>query len=75
MIELMRTNDIITLNFAEATLNGEGIEHFVADRHMSMMEGQIGAFPRRLMVPEGEAERARTVLREVGLGEFLSDRG
>ena len=71
MREVLRTNDMVTLSFVEATLNGEGIEHFVADRNMSMLEGQIGAFPRRVLVPADALERARAVLREVGLGHEL----
>ena len=72
MEELLRTNNAVTLSFAEATLNGEGIEHFVADRHISMIEGSIGAFPRRLMVASDDIDRARRVMREVGLGDELS---
>ena len=75
MKEVLRTNNAVTLSFAEATLNGEGIEHFVADRHISMIEGSIGAFPRRLMVSEGDHARAQAVLREVGLeAELTTDR-
>ena len=72
MREVLRTNDMVTLSFVEATLSGEGIEHFVADRNMSMLEGQIGAFPRRVLVPEAALERARAVLSEVGLGHELT---
>ena len=72
MREVMRTNNMVTLSFVEATFAGEGIEHFVADRNMSMMEGQIGAFPRRVLVPEAVLERARAVLREVGLEHELT---
>ena len=72
MRELMRTNDMVTLSFVEATLNGEGIDHFVADRNMSMLEGQIGAFPRRVLVAEDVLERARAALSEVGLAHELT---
>ena len=72
MREVLRTNDMVTLSFVEATLGGEGIEHFVADRNMSMLEGQIGAFPRRVMVPEDAWQRARDVLAEAGLAHELT---
>ena len=75
MEELLRTNNAVTLSFAEACLNGEGIEHFVADRHISMIEGSIGAFPRRLMVGTDDIDRARRILREAGLAaELTTDR-
>ena len=75
MHELLRTNNPVTLSFAQARLNGEGIDHFTADQHISMMEGSIGAFPRRLMVLEDDLDRARRVLREAGLqAELTTDR-
>lgn len=73
MKAVLRTNNAVTLSFAEACLAGEGIEHFVADRHISMIEGSIGAFPRRLLVPESQIGRARAVLAEAGLAAELLD--
>jgi hypothetical protein len=47
----------------------------IADQHMSLMEGSIGAFPRRLLV-EGEAwSAAHGLLSEAGLGDSLLDGG
>ena len=75
MEELLRTNNAVTLSFAEACLSGEGIAPFVADRHISMIEGSIGAFPRRLMVAADDLVRARRVMREAGLAaELTTDR-
>ena len=50
MKELFRTNDAVYLSFAQAVLKGEGIETLLFDGHMSVMDGSIGALPRRLMV-------------------------
>lgn len=66
MQELLRTNDVVRLEYVRAVLGEEGIESFVFDGHMSITEGSIGILPRRLMVAQEDAGRARTILREVG---------
>lgn len=66
MKELLRTNDAIRLSWLVALLAGEGIEAVVLDTHTSIVEGSIGAIPRRLMVRAADAERARRVLDEAG---------
>ncbi len=66
MEELLRTNDVVRLEYVRAVLGEEGIETFVFDGHMSITEGSIGILPRRLMVAQDDADRARTILREVG---------
>jgi hypothetical protein len=71
MLEIMRTNDIVALSFALSLLQDAGLETLVADAHMSVMEGSIGIFPRRLHVLEDDAEAAREVLEEAGLGAWL----
>lgn len=62
---LLKTTDPITVSAATAYLKAEGIEAFVFDVHMSVMEGGIGAFPRRVMVHEEDLHRARAVMRLV----------
>jgi hypothetical protein len=63
MKELFRSNDAVYLSFAQAVLKSEGIETLLFDAHMSVMDGSIGALPRRLMVvDDGQFERARRVL-------------
>ena len=71
MRELLRSNDPVLINFAESTLRQAGIASFIADQHMSVIEGSIGAFPRRLLVGDGDWERARGTLREAGLEAWL----
>lgn len=63
MKEILRTTDPTVIAFATALLRAEGIDCFVLDVHMSVMEGGIGIFPRRLMVADAEAFQARAVLR------------
>ena len=46
-------------------LKSEGIETLLFDGHMSVMDGSIGALPRRLMVVnDGQFERAKLILVE-----------
>ncbi|HKT19116.1 MAG TPA: DUF2007 domain-containing protein [Stellaceae bacterium] len=66
MQELMRTNDTVRLSWLQALLAAAGIEAVVLDGYTSIMEGSIGAIPRRLMVRDGDVQRARTVIREAG---------
>ena len=64
MQELLRTNDTVLLSWLEALLADSGIEAVVLDRHTSILEGSIGALPRRLVVRDEDAARARHILRE-----------
>ena len=62
----MRTNDPVRLSFVEALLKDSGIDSLVLDHHTSVVEGSIGAIPRRLMVAERDYYRARTLLAAAG---------
>ena len=66
MRELLRTNDLVRLSFLEAVLRDSGIELLVLDQHTSLVEGSIGAIPRRLMVQDSDYRRARLVLAAAG---------
>ncbi len=68
MEEVFRTNDPIKLSYVEHLLQEAGIDYFVADRHISAVEGNIGAFPRRVMVPQELKGRASAILSEVEPG-------
>ncbi|MFV0246282.1 MAG: DUF2007 domain-containing protein [Qingshengfaniella sp.] len=62
MKELLRTNDPTLIAFATALLQGEGIDCFAMDVHMSVLEGSLGILPQRLMVRPGDHARAREIL-------------
>ncbi len=64
MKELMRTTDPTSIAFAKALLEGEDIDCFEMDVHMSVLEGSIGVLPRRLMVRDQDHFRAAAVLRD-----------
>jgi hypothetical protein len=63
---LLRTNDSVRLSWAQALLAAEGIEAVVLDTHTSIVEGSIGAIPRRLMVADADHARARALLIAAG---------
>ena len=60
------SNDPVRLSFLIALLADAGVTAIVLDTHASIMDGSIGAIPRRLMVAGDDEARARRVLREAG---------
>ncbi|WP_102109055.1 DUF2007 domain-containing protein [Oceaniglobus roseus] len=64
MKELIRTSDPTVIAFATMLLEGEDIDCFEMDVHMSVLEGSLGVLPRRLMVREKDLFRARAVLKD-----------
>jgi hypothetical protein len=62
VVELVRSNDLVHLSWAQAMLGGAAIPCLLADVHVSAVEGSIGILPRRLLVLEEDLERARAVL-------------
>src|SRR5437763_14730397 len=66
MKELLRTNNAVRLSFLQSLLKDSGIESLVLDHHTSLVEGSIGAIPRRLMVAEQDYRRAGSVLAAAG---------
>ncbi|TBW34396.1 DUF2007 domain-containing protein [Siculibacillus lacustris] len=71
MEELVRCNDMVVVATVEALLAGAGIDCLVADRHMSVLEGSIGIFARRILVTSDDLARARRLLIDAGLGDEL----
>lgn len=71
MREILRSNDPVLLNFAEALLRDAGLRPVVMDVNMSVLEGSIGVFPRRLIVPSSLWEDAARLLRDAGLDQWI----
>jgi Putative prokaryotic signal transducing protein len=69
MKELLRTNNVVRLSWVQALLRDSGIDSLVLDHHTSLVEGSIGAIPRRLMVAERDFGRARALLMATGEDE------
>ncbi|WP_223423179.1 putative signal transducing protein [Tateyamaria pelophila] len=64
MKELLRSTDPTIIAFASALLEGEDIDCFQIDVNMSILEGGIGIFPRRLMVRTGDHDAALRVMQD-----------
>ena len=73
MKELLRSNDAVLISYVSALLEEEGIDFMVADTNMSVLEGSIGALPRRVLVASDTAKRARSLLTGAGIGHVLAD--
>jgi len=64
MRELTRSSNPVFVSWLEATLRAEGVEPFVLDQNMSVMEGSIGILPRRVMVIDEDFEQAQAILQK-----------
>lgn len=71
MEELIRTNNPVTISFVEALMRDAGIGTFVADQNMSIIEGSIGAIPKRLLVESDRFEQAKRIVKDAGLEHEL----
>ena len=71
MIEILRTNDLILISVISSLLDESNIAYFVADEHMSVLEGSSGFLARRILVERDAESRARRVLVDAGFGEEL----
>ncbi len=63
---LLTSNNPVRLSFLTALLADADIATFVLDTHASIMDGSIGAIPRRLVVADQDHARATRILREAG---------
>jgi hypothetical protein len=73
MKELLRSNDPVLLSYVSALLEEERIGFIVADLNMSVLEGSIGALPRRILVESDKIVQARHLLTEAGIGHVIAD--
>jgi len=73
MKELLRSNDPVLLSYVSALMDEADIGFVVADTNMSVLEGSIGALPRRVLVAAAKIARARRILTEAGIGHAISD--
>lgn len=73
MRQLLATTDEVLIASVSALLAGEGIEVFVLDRHVSVMEGSLGIFPRRVMVTDEDHGAAARLLEAAGFGPYRDD--
>lgn len=62
MQELLRTNDPVLINWVTALLEDAGIPVLVFDQHTSILDGSIGAIPRRVVVDSDDYIEAYRLL-------------
>jgi hypothetical protein len=72
---IVRANDPVLISFVEALFREAGIAVHIADTHMSITEGSIGVFPRRVLVLEEDWPRAAQILEEADLGQWIVREG
>ncbi|MEV0974116.1 DUF2007 domain-containing protein [Microtetraspora glauca] len=65
--EVVRANDPALISAVEALLLEAEIPYQIADQNMSILEGGIGAFPRRVLVDDSREEEARRLLVDAGI--------
>jgi tRNA1(Val) A37 N6-methylase TrmN6 len=73
MKELLRSNDAVLISFVSALLDEAAIDFMVADTNMSVLEGSIGALPRRILVGEDQLSEASRTLTQAGMGDVLAE--
>ena len=71
MIELMRTNNPVTISFVESLLRDSKINFFVADQNMSIMEGSLGILAKRIMVDRDDEMKARRLIKDAGIEDEM----
>jgi len=62
--EILKTNNPVELSFVRAVLNDAGIQNFVLDENMSVLDGSMVILPRRLMVDDADESRARELVKD-----------
>jgi len=74
MIELMATNNIVTISYVESLLKDAEIDFLILDQNMSILEGSVGIIPKRIMVTEANLLSAKQLLQDAGLGKEITSR-
>ena len=60
---LVKTNELIFLSWVKHQLNENNIKFLVFDEFISSTEGNINAFPVRVLVSENDYDRAKSVIK------------
>ena len=71
MKAIIKTNNPVTLSYAQSVLNDHDIGSFIADGHSGSALGFIGLITSRLMVIDEDVAEAREVLATAGLEDEL----
>lgn len=72
MQAVYKSNDTVELGWLLSVLQDAGFDAVILDQHMSILEGSIGAIPRRLAVPTEDVPAARLLV-EQALNTIVGD--
>lgn len=75
MREILRTADPVLISFVETLLRQAGMSVHVLDRNMSALYGGVGQLQQRIVVDEDEWQRARRLLVDAQLEQWIVDPG
>ena len=64
---ILQTTDLTQIPYVKMLLSSVGIEAFVFDQNMSVLEGSINIFPIRIMVVADDFAVASKILKENGI--------
>ena len=64
---ILQTSDITQIPFVKMLLSSEGIQAYVLDQNMSVLEGSINILPIRVMVLSSDSSSARSILNQNGI--------
>jgi hypothetical protein len=68
---ILRATDPVLISFVEALFREAGIALHVADSSISIMQGSLNAFPRRVLVRDEDWARAAQILEEADLAQWI----
>ena len=71
MKELLRSNDLVEISWVMALLSDAHIPARILDSNSSVIEGSIGAIPRRIVGDDENLVEARRMLIEAGEAHIL----
>ncbi len=71
MKELLRSNDLVEISWVMALLSDAHIPARILDSNASVIEGSIGAIPRRIVVDDENLDEAFRMLIEAGEAHVL----
>lgn len=69
MTELFRTHDVVLISYVRSLLSSEGIDIIGLDENMNNV--RLVMTPQRIMVDDSQADRARRLLKDAGLGHVF----
>lgn len=71
MKNIIKSNDVVLISYVQSLLDDNGVGNLVFDQNISITEGSIGLFPRRIMVADDDFETATTIIKQGGLENEL----